>query len=131
MSKNFTLNQIAMTTKEIALRLAELCRQGQYESAQRELYSQEAESIEPPQAPGLQSVKGLDAIIQKGHQFQSMVEAVHSSTVSEPVIAGDNFSVAASLDITLKGMGRMPMDEIAVYEVKDGKVVKEQFFYKV
>ena len=30
---------------------------------------------------------------------------------------------------TYKGMGRQKMDEIAVYEVKDGKIVKEQFFY--
>lgn len=33
------------------------------------------------------------------------------------------------MDVTLKGMGRRQMDEIAVYEVKDGKIVKEQFFY--
>jgi hypothetical protein len=31
--------------------------------------------------------------------------------------------------VTVKGQGRMKMDEIAVYEVKDGKIVKEQFFY--
>jgi len=119
-----------MTTKEIALRLAELCRQGQYETAQKELYSNEAESIEPADSPGLQNVNGLDAIVQKGHQFQSMVEAVHSSTVSEPVIAGNTFAVAMILDITMKGVGRVPMEELAVYEVKDGKITKEQFFYK-
>jgi hypothetical protein len=33
------------------------------------------------------------------------------------------------MDVTMKGQGRMNMDEIAVYEVKDGKIVKEQFFY--
>jgi hypothetical protein len=26
-------------------------------------------------------------------------------------------------------MGRVKMDEIAVYEVKNGKIVKEQFFF--
>jgi hypothetical protein len=31
--------------------------------------------------------------------------------------------------VTMKGSGRMKMDEIALYEVKDGKIVKEQFFY--
>ena len=34
-----------------------------------------------------------------------------------------------TLDATSKSMGRMKMDEIAVYEVKNGKIVKEQFFY--
>jgi limonene-1,2-epoxide hydrolase len=33
------------------------------------------------------------------------------------------------MDVTMKGPGRVQMDEIAVYEVKDGKIVKEQFFY--
>ncbi len=119
-----------MTTQEIALRLATLCREGKYDTAQKELYSAEAESIEPAGSPGLQNVKGLDAIVQKGHQFQSMVEAVHSSTVSEPVIAGNTFAVAMLLDITMRGVGRVPMEELAVYEVKDGKIIKEQFFYK-
>jgi ketosteroid isomerase-like protein len=119
-----------MTVKEIADRLTDLCRQGKYEDAQKELYSKDAESFEPEGSPALQTVKGLDAIIEKGHQFQSMVEAVHSSTVSDPVIAGDNFAVAAVLDLTMKGMGRVNMEELAVYHVKDGKVVREQFFYR-
>jgi hypothetical protein len=33
------------------------------------------------------------------------------------------------MDVTMKGMGRMKMDEVAVYEVKNGKIVKEQFFF--
>jgi hypothetical protein len=119
-----------MTVKEIANRLADLCRQGKYDTAQKELYSKDAVSIEPEGSPGLQTVKGLDAIIEKGHQFQGMIEAVHSSTVSDPIVAGDTFAVAAVLDLTLKGMGRVPMEELAVYEVKDGKVIREQFFYK-
>jgi hypothetical protein len=119
-----------MTIKEIADRLVELCRQGKYDTAQKELYSSEAVSLEPEHSPGLQTVKGLDAIIEKGHQFQGMIETVHSSTVSDPIIAGNTFAVAAVLDLTLKGMGRVPMEELAVYEVKDGKITKEQFFYQ-
>jgi hypothetical protein len=29
----------------------------------------------------------------------------------------------------MKGQGRMMLDEIALYEVKDGKIVTEQFFF--
>lgn len=118
-----------MTTKEIASRLADLCRQGKYEAAQKELYSKDAISIEPEGSPGLQTVTGLDAIVEKGHQFMGMVEQVHSNTVSDPIVAGNTFAVAAVMDLTLKGIGRVPMEELAVYEVKDGKVIKEQFFY--
>jgi len=29
----------------------------------------------------------------------------------------------------MKGMGRQLLDEVCVYEVKDGKIVHEQFLY--
>jgi hypothetical protein len=121
--------EATMTIQEVANRLTALCRQGKYEEAQRELYSDDAVSEEPPHSKGFQTVKGLDAIIKKGEQFRDMVEAIHGGSVSDPIIAGDHFAVAAVLDITMKGMGRVKMEELCVYEVKDGKVVKEHFFY--
>ena len=121
--------EATMTIQEVANRLTALCRQGKYEEAQRELYSDDAESEEPAHSKGFQTVKGLDAIIKKGEQFRDMVEAIHGGTVTDPIIAGDHFAVAAVLDISLKGMGRQKMEEVCVYEVKDGKVIKEQFFY--
>jgi ketosteroid isomerase-like protein len=36
-----------------------------------------------------------------------------------------------NMDVTYKEGGRMPMNEIAVYEVKDGKIAAEQFFYNM
>jgi limonene-1,2-epoxide hydrolase len=33
------------------------------------------------------------------------------------------------MDMTFKGRGRMQIEEIGVYHVRDGKVVSEQFFY--
>ena len=118
-----------MTIQEIAARLRELCQQGKYEEAQNELFADNAVSIEPAHSPGLQSVEGLEAIKQKGHAFQSMVEAIHGGYVTEPAIAGNRFAVGAGLDLTMKGQGRVNMEEICLYEVKDGKIVKEQFFY--
>ena len=58
-----------MTTQEIATRLTALCKEGKYEQAQRELYSDDAKSIEPAQSLGLQTVEGLDNIIKKGDTF--------------------------------------------------------------
>ena len=118
-----------MTTQQIAERLVELCRKGDYTGAQEELYADNAISIEPTHSPGLQTVEGKQGIIDKGKQFQAMIEEVHSSVVSDPVIAGDHFAVAATFEATFKGMGRQVMAEVCVYDVKDGKVVKEQFFY--
>ena len=68
-----------MTTHEIANRLVELCRNGDFEAAQKELFADDAVSIEPEATPDFQKeTKGLQHIIEKGHKFQSMVEAVHA-----------------------------------------------------
>ena len=120
-----------MQIEGIAKRLVELCREGKYEQAQRELYAEDCASIEPDGLPpgALGSVKGLKAIYEKGHKFEAGLEAVHSNSVSDPVIAGNWFSLAMIMDVTMKGRGRMQLKEIGVYQVKNGKVVLEKFFY--
>ncbi len=118
-----------MTTKEVAARFYELTESNQWDKIQDELYADNAVSIEPAHSQGLQSVEGLEAIKKKGADFNAQIEEMHGGYCSAPVVGGNYFSVAMGLDITMKGMGRMNMDEIAVYEVKDGKIVKEQFFF--
>lgn len=120
-----------MPIESIAQRLVELCREGKFEQAQEELYAPDAVSIEPEGLPpgALGNAKGLPAIIEKGRQFQAAIEAVHGGTVSEPAVAGNWFSVALMFDATFKGRGRMKLEEICVYRVRDGKIVQEQFFY--
>lgn len=118
-----------MSTPEIAQRLAELCRKGEFETAQKELYAEDVISIEPYATPDFEKeTKGLQAIIEKGHKFEAMVEAMHSSSVSEPLIASDAFALTLNMDITMKEKGRMQMEELCVYTVKDGKITSEQFF---
>jgi hypothetical protein len=121
--------EAVMTTQDVANRLHQLFNEGKWNEAQEELFSEDAESIEPPKAQGMQSVKGLDAIKKKGDQFNQMVEEMHGGYVSDPVVAGNYIAFGMGIDATYKGMGRQKMDEIALYEVKDGKIVKEQFFY--
>ena len=122
-----------MSTEAIAKRLVELCRAGKYEEAQRELYAEDAQSIEPDGLPpgALGNVKGLQAIFEKTHQFENAIEEVHGGNVSDPVVAGNWFSCEMTMDVTMKGAGRRVMTEICVYHVKDGKVDREQFFYDV
>ena len=121
--------EAVMTTQDVANRLHELFGQNKWNEAQEELFSDDAKSIEPPNSPGLQTVEGLDNIKKKGEQFQNMVEEVHGGFHSEPIVAGNYIAFGMGMDVTMKGQGRMKMDEIAVYEVRDGKIVKEQFFF--
>lgn len=118
-----------MTTQQIANRLVELCRKADFETTQKELYATDAVSIEPYETPAFaKETKGLDAILEKGRKFDSMLQEMHSIDVSEPMIAGNAFSVVMTMDMTMKGKERMKMPELCVYEVKDGKIVSETFY---
>jgi len=120
-----------MDIQQIADRYVELCRAGQHEQIQNELYADDAVSIEAPgrESGPLGNVEGLEAIREKGRAFMADVVEVHSSWCSDAVVGGDWFTLAMSIDATYKSMGRMPMAEVAVYKVRDGKIVHEQFFY--
>ena len=119
---------LTINTQEIANRLVELCRAGDWEKAQKELFAKDAVSIEPYATPEFEKeTKGLDAILKKGDKFSSMVEKYHDLKVSEPLVVGNSFAVTMSMDLTMKGQGRMNMSELCVYQVKDGKIVSESF----
>ncbi len=117
-----------MTTQEVANQLVDLCRTGEWAQVQQNLYHQDCESVEPEGTPW-GNVKGMEAIHQKGEQWASSIEEFHGIEVSDPLVAGDFFSVRMQTDTTFKGMGRTKFEELCMYQVKDGKIVKEQFFY--
>lgn len=118
-----------MTTQEIANRFHALAQKGEWTKIYEELYDKTAESIEPPTAQGLKSVKGMDQIHKKGKEWEAGIETVHGGHTGAPQVAGNFFSCTMGFDATFKDRGRMQMDEVAIYEVKDGKIIREQFFY--
>lgn len=118
-----------MTIQEIADRLVQLCARGHFESAQKELFADDAISIEPFASPDFEKeTKGLDAIVEKGKKFDSMIEHTNSLEVSPPIIASHSFAVTIRMDVTMKEKGQMVMTEICLYKVKDGKIFSEEFF---
>ena len=118
----------AMPTQEVANRFYELAQQGNYDQILSELFSADAISMEPEDST-FESVQGLIKIQEKAAAWKEKTEEVHDGFCSPPLVAGDFFTCAMGMDVTIKEKGRMKMDEIAVYEVKDGKIVSEQFFY--
>jgi hypothetical protein len=117
-----------MTTQEVADRFYELALQGNFDQIQAELYDENVKSIEPANS-GWQNVEGLDQVKDKAKQWHSMLEEMHGGYTNKPQVAGNFFTCTMGMDITMKGQGRMKMDEVAVYEVRDGKIVLEQFFF--
>ena len=118
-----------MTTQEIADRFYDLAQKGDWNRILDELYNKDAESIEPPHAEGLKSVKGMAAIREKGEHWNQTIEAMHGGYCNVPQVAGNYFVCTMGFDATMKGKGRQKIDEVALYEVQNGKIVKEQFFF--
>ena len=124
-----TTQEVTMTTQEIAKRLVAHCRKGNWEAAQNELYTEDAISIEPYATPGFEKeTRGLKAIIEKGRKFNEMTEKLYSIEVSEPLVTPNAIAFVLTIDMTMKGQERMKMPELCVYQVKDGKIISEQFF---
>jgi len=118
-----------MTTREVAARFHELAQQEKWFEIQDELFAQNVRSIEPPTAKGLPNAEGKAAVRKKGESLVSQVEAVHESSTTAPVVAGNFFAVGRELDMSVRGAGRTQMNEVMLYEVNDGQIVSEQFFY--
>ena len=117
-----------MNTQQVANRLVEMCRNGKNMEVIGELYADNCISKEMPGIPG-ELVSGKDAITKKSEEWYASVEEFHGGGVSDPQVADSHFSCTMNMDITFKERGRMQMEEICVYQVKEGKIVSEQFFY--
>ncbi|MBS1916405.1 MAG: nuclear transport factor 2 family protein [Bacteroidetes bacterium] len=118
-----------MTTHEIANQLVEMCRNGKVEEAKEKLFAPDIVSKEPREGLLPKEIKGMDAIRKKAELFVSHVEDFFGSIISEPVVAGDYFSIAWESDLQMKGEARKTNSELCVYKVKDGKIISEEFFY--
>jgi len=117
-----------MTTQEIANKLVELCRTGQSDQAYVELFSENAVAVEPAKW-NVPDTVGREALLEKSKKWMENIQEFHGSTVSDPLIAGDFIALTMGVDVTQKDGQRITMEEICVYEVKDGKIIKEQFFH--
>jgi hypothetical protein len=119
----------APTTQQVATRFHELAQQEKWFDIQDELFSANVKSIDPPNSPYFGNAEGKAAVRKKGEDFVKKIEDVHRVYTSEPLVTGNHFTVAREKDITVKGFGRIQINELMLYEVKDGRIVLEQFFY--
>src|SRR5882724_1461933 len=124
-----TANKTAMTTQEVAARFNELAQQEKWFEIQDEFFSDNVRSIDPPNSPYLGYAEGKPPVRKKGEDFVKRVEAFHAAHTSEPMVSGNHFTVGREMDITVQGVGRIQINQIMLYEVKDSQIVLEQFFY--
>ncbi len=135
-SESFKTNKnqerhIMSNAKEVGTKLAQLCREGKGMEAIDTFYAANVISVESvgnDQMP--REMTGKEAVLGKAKWWVENHE-IHSAEVTGPFPHGDEkFALRFNYDVTNKPSGqRIKMDEIAVYEVADGKVVREEFFY--
>jgi ketosteroid isomerase-like protein len=122
-----------VNTKEVGQKLVDYVRSGQTGRALDELYSRDIVSVEAAATPEFPAeMRGIDQVRGKNDKwFESNV--LHSATVEGPFPHKDKFAVNYGFDVTPKAGPmagkRFQMKEVAVYTVRDGRIVREEFFY--
>ena len=119
------------TLAKVASQLVAYCRENKEDQCLTELYAADAVSVEAVAMPGTSSAEcvGLDAIRGKHAWWENTME-IHSGNVEGPFLHGaDRFAVIFEVDATNRETKeRNQMREVGVYTVKDGKIVREEFF---
>ena len=114
-----------LTTREVATRFNELAQQEKWFEIQHEFFAVNVRSVEPPNSPYFGYAEGKAQVRKKADDFVKRIEAFHSGHTTEPLVNGNHFTVGRSKDITVQGHGRIQINEIMLYEVKDGQIVLE------
>lgn len=119
----------SMTTQQIAARFNELAQAEKWFDIQDELFADNVKSIDPPHSPYFGNAEGKTNVRRKGEDFVKRITSVHRMYTSAPIVTAGRFAVAREMDITTEEHGRIQINEIMMYEVENGKIVSERFFY--
>jgi hypothetical protein len=116
------------STEEVATKLADYCRKGEWMKAVDDLYAKDIVSVEAHAMENMPAeMRGIDQVKGKTEWWEKNME-VHSAKVSGPFVARDTFVVQFDVDVTEKASKkRTQMSEVGIYTVKDGKVAREEF----
>jgi predicted ester cyclase len=118
-----------LTTQQVADRFYELALQEKWFEIQDELFADHVQSIEPVHSPYMQNASGKANVFQKGQAFVQRIQEVHQVATTPLIVAANHFTVGRIMDITVEGLGRIHINQIMLYQVENGKIILEQFFY--
>lgn len=126
---------ICSETTAVGKKLVELCNAGKDKEVLDNYYAEDVVSEEVATMPGTgisRVSEGIEAVRAKWQWWYDNNE-IHGSKCTGPFPHGNRFIVIFEMDTTAKtgpmAGQRMQMSEAALYTVKDGKIVHEQFFY--
>ena len=115
------------TPMEIAQQLVSMMREGRMHEAEETLLAPSIESVEGVGAS--MAWQGKKAVFGKYRAWEADHE-IHDFQIGGPWVGATGFAVRYNIDVTQKSTGqRNQMEEIAVYTVKNGKIVREEFHF--
>ncbi|MEM9253415.1 MAG: nuclear transport factor 2 family protein [Planctomycetota bacterium] len=117
----------------VAKQLVDLCQHGQNVEAIKTLYADDIISVEVMGDEHMpKEMHGLGAVLNKTQWWMDNHD-VHGGEVTGPFPHGNQFIVVFKYDVTPKigpmAGQRITMQEAGLYTAKDGKIVREEFFY--
>src|SRR5437762_13674119 len=91
-----------MSTEEVAKKLVEYCRKGEWMKAIDDLYAKDIISVEAQAMENMPAeMRGIDQVRGKTEWWEKQME-VHSAKVAGPFVACDNFVVQFDRDDSQK-----------------------------
>ena len=118
-----------MNTEQIAEKLTSLLREGKFEEVYDTLFDQEKIKHIEPQSPYFADLTGVKAIKEKDETMQGNIAEFHSMEVGDAITSKDFIALPYKASFTMKDGNKVELDEIIVYQVENGKIILEQFFY--
>ncbi len=89
-----------------------------------EIYAQDCVSREP-QRP---AVSGIEGVRAKGEQWESMVES-QTWRARNTFVKGNRICIEWHAEVRLRDGREFELEEVAVHEVKGGKITAERYYY--
>ncbi|MCH9687955.1 MAG: nuclear transport factor 2 family protein [Deltaproteobacteria bacterium] len=105
--------------------LNDLIRQGKALEAFERFYADGVVMMENDQ-----TFEGKEVNRKREQEFFGNIAQLHSAGIGATAVNGDNSFCEQYFDATFKDGKRIRMEEVAVRTWRDGKVIKERFYYK-
>lgn len=120
-----------MTTQEIANNLVSKLSKGDFNGVYTDLFDYENVRHIEPQSPieAFRDLTGVEAIRRKDQAMGEGIAEASLPQVGEPIIKPNAIALPYKMSLKLKDGNDLTIDEIIVYEVQEGKIISEQFFY--
>ena len=116
---------------DVARDFTDMLRQGQFVAARERFWADDVRSIEPHDLPdGIAAeVSGIEAARAKTARWLGS-RHIHDLSIDGPFVTGNQFALFLDMMIAGQPSGAdQPFTEIAIFTVRDGRIIEERFFY--